>query len=346
MKSFKYNPFFITSCIFDIKRRTYSINLGVWLGKLIVNRTSLLIVLISLFLFSCEKNIDIDLPDAELKLVVEGSIEPGLPPFVILSKTEGYFDPVDINSFTNSFIHNAVINVSNGTSTVQLSEICTDQLDSNMLPVVASLIGVSLESVSSFGFCLYTTLDPTVFGEEGKTYSLVIEAEGKTLTSTTTIPVPVVMDSYWYKDQPGYSNYGYLWFNLNDPQPLGTAYRIYTQRIGKDDRFIPANGSVFDDIFFNGLSFEAFIFRGTERGSNSSDDFGETRSYFKQGDTIAIKFCTIDQPHFQFWNTFEIAAFNSGNPFAAPSTIKTNIEGGLGFWGGYGVSYDTIVAVD
>ena len=214
------------------------------------------------------------------------------------------------------------------------------------MPHSAQLIGVSLENVKNFGFCLYTTLDPLMFGEVGKTYSLSIQAEGKILTSTTTIPSPVVMDSYWYEDQPGYTDYGYLWFKLNDPQPLGTAYRIYTQRLGKDDRLLPANGSVFDDKFFNGISFEAFIFRGHEINSQHPQDIGGLRDYFEQGDTIIIKFCTIDQPHFQFLNTFEIASFNNGNPFTAPISIKTNIEGGLGIWGGYGVSYDTLIAVD
>jgi hypothetical protein len=300
----------------------------------------------SLIVFSCEKKIDIELPNSERKLVEEGSIETGEPPFIILTKTEGYFAPIDVNSLKNSFVHNAIISVSNGVNEVQLTEICTDQLDSSLLPVVAELIGVSLADVINFGFCIYSTFDESIFGEEGRTYALTINVEGETLTSTTTIPVPIVMDSYWYKDQPGFSNYGYLWFKLNDPQPLGSAYRMYTQRLGKDDRFLPANGSVFDDKFFNGLVFEAFLWRGHELGTNEPDDFGETRLYFKQGDTIAIKFCTIDQPHFQFLNTFEIAAFNNGNPFAAPAAVKTNIEGGLGIWGGYGVRYDTIVAID
>ena len=316
-------------------------------GRGLINKRIILLFigLLSLVLFSCEKNIDIDLPEADKKLVVEGSIETGLPPFVILTKTDGYFDPIDLNSLQNAFIHNATVFVNNGTHNVQLTEMCTDQLDTLLLPSIAELIGVSLDNIKNFGFCLYTTLDQNIFGEEGKTYSLSIQSGDKVLTSTTSIPVPVVMDSYWYKDQPGYADYGYLWFKLNDPEPLGTSYRMYTQRIGKDDRFIPVNGSVFDDNFFNGLIFEAFVWRGHEVDEVPvSGD--ETWSYYQQGDTIAIKFCTIDQPHFQFWQSFEISAFNNGNPFAAPSTIKTNIEGGIGVWEGYGVSYDTIIAVD
>lgn len=323
-----------------LKHTNYCKRLGGFLSKLLFT------VIISLMLVACEKDIDIELPDAERKIVVEGSIEPNQPPFIILTKTEGYFDPVDINSLKKSFVHDAKVTVSNGTTSVELTEICTDNLDTALLPTIAELIGVSLADVKTFGFCLYTTIDQNIFGEVGKNYSLKVEVDGEVLTSTTSIPEPVIMDNYWYQDQPGYSNYGYLWFMINDPEPLGTAYRIYTQRLGKDDRFIPANGSVFEDKFFNGLSFEAFVWRGQEVNSSKPDDIGELRSYFKQGDTIAIKFCTIDQPHFQFWSSFEIAAFNNGNPFAAPATIQTNINGGLGVWGGYGVSYDTIVAVD
>lgn len=302
---------------------------------------------LTLFFVSCEKDIDIELPESERKLVVEGNIEPGQPPFVLLTKNMDYFGPTDLNTLQSLFVHDATITVSNGTNTVQLTEICTSQLPDSLLPDIAVLIGVSLNDLKSFGFCLYTTLDPSIFGEVGKTYTLNILAEGKQLFSTTTIPTPIKMNSFWYKDQPGFSNYGYLWFNQTDPAPYGNAYRIFTQRKGKDSRFLPADGSVWDDQLINGLTFDAFIFRGAEPNSTDPEDFAETSEYFKQGDTIIIKFCTIDLPHFDFWETFETAAFNDGNPFAAPTTIKTNIEGGgLGVWGGYGVTYDTLIAVD
>lgn len=295
--------------------------------------------LLTLVLSSCEKDIEIDLPEDEQKIVVEGSIEQGQPPFVLLTKSTGFFEPTDIQTLNNLFVKGAIVTVSNGTNTVQLTEVCSDQLPQNLLPSVAELIGVSVEDIETFGFCLYTSLDPTIFGEIGKTYQLTVQAEGKVLTSSTKIPPLVPMDSYWYKDyKPGPNVvFGYLWFNLNDPPQIGNSYRIYTKRLGKDDRFIPTDGSVFDDSFFNGKDFDAFVFAGHEL----------SEGYFQEGDVIAIKFASIDQAHFQFWNSFEIAVFNNGNPFAAPATIKTNIEGGgLGVWGGYGATYDTIVAVD
>jgi hypothetical protein len=309
----------------------------------------LILGVVLLILISCEKDIDINLPDTESKLVVEGSIEQGLPPFVILTKSVGYFEPTDIQTFQNLFVHNAVVTVSNGTNNIVLTEICTDQLPDSLLPSIAELIGVSLFDLNIFNFCLYTTLDPLIFGEVGKTYTLNIQAENKTLTSTTNIPPLIYMDYYYYKDQPGYNDYGYVWFRLQDPPALGNSYRFFTQRKGKDDRFIPTLISVYNDELhlFNGLNFEYFIYRGHELSSTDPEDLADTKEYFHQGDTIMIKFCTIDQAHFEFWNTIELSNFNNGNPFAAPATIRSNIEGGgLGVWGGYGVTYDTIVAVD
>ena len=41
--------------------------------------------------------------------------------------------------------------------------------------------------------------------------------------------------------------------------------------------------------------------------------------------------------------SYENALQASGNPFVSPTTILTNINGGLGAWVGYGVSLDTAV---
>jgi hypothetical protein len=44
--------------------------------------------------------------------------------------------------------------------------------------------------------------------------------------------------------------------------------------------------------------------------------------------------------------SFENQVANQGSPFAVPSNIKTNINGGLGLWVGYAAVYDTIVCIE
>ena len=72
----------------------------------------ILMVFISSLLFSCEKEIDVDLPRPEEKLVVEGVVETGAFPYVVLSKTSPYFDPTDVESVANSYVSEATITLS------------------------------------------------------------------------------------------------------------------------------------------------------------------------------------------------------------------------------------------
>ncbi len=299
------------------------------------------------FIIACEKNINLDLPDIEQKVVVEGHIEPGLPPFVILTRTTPYFSTIGISTFDSMFVHDAVVKVSVGTNEVILTEICANEIDSALLslilPLISGLTGVPSENLVNLQYCIYSTLGGFI-GEVGKTYYLEIETEGKTYTSKTDIPELVPLDSLWFELQPTSNNLGFVWAHLTDPATPGNAYRWFTKIQGEDHNFRAPFGSVFDDEFLNDKSFDFFYdksyysqFQGEEH--NIEDHF------FKTGDTIVVKFCTIDKAHYDFWRSFETEIVSNGNPFAAPTSIKTNIEGGaLGVWGGYGVSYDTIIA--
>ena len=185
-----------------------------------------------------------------------------------------------------------------------------------------------------------------MMGEIGKTYTLTVNTEGKTVTAKATIPTLVKPNYYFWKPQPGYDDYGYLWFNLTDPPQLGDNYRIFVKRQGKDNTFVPVAGSVYNDDFSNGLTFDFYVPRGHLPNDTTTEEVAGTEFYFKRNDTLIIKFCTIDRGVYNFYRTFEQEIFNNGNPFASPTTIQTNVEGGLGVWACYGASYDTLIVTD
>jgi len=322
--------------------------------QLLKNGIYILIVLvITLFTSSCEKDITVDLPTTEARLVIEGVIEQGQPPYLILTRTESFFDPTDANSISQIFVHGAQVTVDDGSIQFPLTELCSDQIPDSLIPVVAELLGVSIEILEAINYCAYTTLDPMAFGEIGKSYSLTVNAEGKTATATTKIHEPIALDSVWFKlkDPNENDSLGYAWANLTDPDTVGNAYRWFAQRINhysngeqKDAYAIPPFGSVFSDQFINGLSFEFFYFRGQISNSDKTDDNNDEANLYKVGDTIAIKFVTIGLAEEAFYSSFEDQVINTGNPFANPSNVQTNVEGGLGIWAGYGVTRDTIIA--
>ena len=318
-------------------------------------RNLILLPLVVLGLSACEKEITVDLPKTEQKLVVEGTIEPGQPPIVLLTRTESYFDPLDASTFSNLFVRNAVVTVSDGITTLPLSQLCSSAIPDSLIDEVAELTGLDPDLLAAADICLYSTLDPALFGVVGRTYHLDIQAEGKSLSSSTTIPNPVPLDSLWFRlDETIDDNdsLGYIWTRLTDPDTVGNNYRWSARRIStyddgsvKDASFIAPLGSTFNDDFFNGLSFDFFALRGSSPFSTADDDDNEERNYFKREDTVVVKFISLGAAEYEFYRTFESNVLNSGDLFASPANVRSNIQGGLGVWAGLGVAYDTLVCI-
>jgi len=96
--------------------------------------------------------------------------------------------------------------------------------------------------------------------------------------------------------------------------------------------------SVEEDLFFDGKSFGFQLFNpATDNGDVDPEEFG---LYFV-GDTMTLKWCTIDEANFDFWNTLEFARANQG-PFSSYTRLQSNVTGALGIWGGYNVDYYTL----
>lgn len=293
-------------------------------------KCSLIAVLLVLLCCSCEKEVQIDLAATEGKVVVEGAIETGLPPYVFLSRSIGFFSRVDLNTLNNSFLHGARITVGDGTRSVGLREYTFRTNGINLY-----FYSVDSADVNALSFR----------GEAGKTYSLRIEYEGKTYESSALIPYPSRLDSLWAEPPPpsempeGYPNSMLLFARYTDPDTPGNRVRYYTQRNGQS--FLAPYYSVYDDAIVNGTRVDIQLSAGFNRmDSIDLNTFG----YFYRGDTVVVKWCSIDKAVFDFWRTLEFSYGSTGNPFASPVEVTTNIRGGaLGVWAGYGSTFDTLV---
>lgn len=292
---------------------------------------SFLIALLGLLFSACEKEVDLNLPDAEDKIVVEGVIENGKYPYVILTRSSPYFAPVG-DWIDNLFIEDATVYVSDGNTTDTLY-LTIDTEIYNPLPILAYKAN-------------------NMIGEVGKTYDLTVVAEGKTLTASTTITAPVPLDSLWFQVEPGADTdtLGYVWAQLTDPAEPGTNYAWFSQIIGRDPRLLAPLGYTFDDKFFNGSTI-TFPYQKAEDRLTAQDEVDvdtlHTHPWFySQGDTVVIKFCTMDYAHYKFRDILEDVTESGDNPFSSPATVPTNLgEEGLGFWGGFGCALDTVILI-
>lgn len=293
----------------------------------------LFIAVIGLILFNaCEEDITLDLPASPAKVVVDGYVEAGSVPYIILSRSEGYFDAIGQSTLNNLPVQDARVFLSNGTDTVQLTEI-----DSVIDGISIGGFYMAIDSVSYL---------PTMIGTPGLTYTLqVLTKEGEVVSANAFLPEPIALDSVWFKLQPNSDSLGWAWARLSDPDTLGNYYRWFAKRANKtDDFFIAPLGSVFEDKFINGQSFDFAYNRGSIQNSTAEDDNNEEAGFYKTGDTIIVKFCTVDRGTFEFWRDAETQLSNNGSPFAVPSNVKSNVIGGRGLFATYSASYATIIA--
>ncbi len=288
-----------------------------------------LLITTTFMLSSCEREVSFNLGDAQDKIVVEGTIENGQFPIVRFSKSIGFFSKIDLKTFSESFLHDAVMTVSDGSKSVALKE-----------------YALTFDSLSFFIYSIDTAdVNALLFkGEVGKSYDLKIEYKGKTYTSTTTIPELVPLDSVWAQAPPvdeipeEHPNVMEIFARYTDPPTRGNKARYFTSTNG--GQFLSPLYSVYDDDVVNGTTVDITLSAGMNR--MDSLDF-TTYGYVLKGDTVILKWCNIDDQTFSFWRTLEYSYGANGNPFASPVKISTNISNGaLGIWQGYASSYDTL----
>lgn len=308
---------------------------------------------LAVLLAACEKEITVDLPVTPSKVVVEGSIETGQPPIVLLTRTQSYFAPTNLSGIGDIYITDGVVIVSDGISTDTLDKVCSDQLTEEQLLAAAEATGISIDLLRNITICAWTDLQNEMLGVEGRTYSLTVLADGYTVTSSTKVPFGVALDSLWFKladQRPGDDTLGFLWATLADPDTAGNAYRWMTKRINqdangdqKDGSFVAPLFSTFEDRYANGLTFDFAYNRGAVAYSGADDDNNEEAGYFKVGDTVVVKFSSIGLREHRFYDSFSNNVTSQGDLFSNPANVISNVNGGLGVWVGYGARLDTVV---
>ncbi len=295
--------------------------------KTIIVYCSVLIGLVSL-LSSCEKEVHIDLGTSPPALVVQGAIETNTPPYVLLTTTISFFSTVDLATLENSFVHNAIVTVSDGSKTITLKEYSLDTGAKNNKIYIYSIDTNNISNI--------------MLGEVGKYYTLTITTNGKTYTSVTKIPNPKGVDTMWF-DKPLFSNAQtpdsalQLFVNYTDPDTIGNCVRYFTKR--NNEQFYPSG--IFKDEAVNGLRIPNI---GLEAGyDDSSKVNADSLRYFYPGDTVTLKWCEIDKKVYDFWASYIYGGTVIGDPFATPINLKSNISNGaLGVWSGYGSVFKTM----
>ena len=167
------------------------------------------ILLISIGLISgCQKDVSVKLPNYDEKIVVDGKIETGLPPLIILSTTKDIFSNNSQDALFGDYISDALIIISDGTISDTLETICSDEIPKEFQDIGYALFGIPPSLMSKYHICAYSTLNPAFFGQTGKSYSVEIQYKGKKYSASTSIVEPTFLDSVYWKPEKKNDMYG------------------------------------------------------------------------------------------------------------------------------------------
>ncbi len=259
-----------------------------------------------LFIWACEMKEE---HAFQHTIAVEGWIEEGDVPYVILTQTVPFFSVLDSVAMEDMVIRWAKVSVSDG----EHSEILAGRIDKNYFPPF-----------------IYRGIQ--LVGEAGKTYTLKVEYSGRTWEATTTIPPSVKLDTLIAKRLPDSDTLKNIEATFHDPVGEKNYYRLHTRIWNKDSRYIGSLMGNLDDNLFDGQEMKTSVFQGLNLIQKQNFN-----PYFHISDTVLIKFTTTTEFGFRYWTAYENEIINSQNPFLpAVKNLPSNIPGGKGIWCGYG----------
>lgn len=281
-----------------------------------IYRYQIFVLILLISVSSCEKEIELDLPDSEQYIVIDGWIRKDSSAKVLLTRSTDFFEILDSLSFRKLIVTTAKVTLHSPDE----SEVLTLVRDYDYFPPFV---------YKSF----------KIKGELGKDYILEIETGGKKYTSTTQIKKAVELDSLWFESVER-DSIKILWGKISDPKNESNFYRLFTKRLGIDEQFKPTYGATWSDEFFNGLEFNFPIYQASKYANDPNLEIG----FNAYSDTVVVELNTIDKHAFRFWSKAEKEMYMGKNPFfISEFNITTNINGGaIGVWCGYHPTYDTI----
>lgn len=269
-------------------------------------------LLLLVLLVACDGDIT---PPESQQIVVEGWIEEGGHPVVILSFTipikEDYTSTDSIDQY---LIRWGRVSVSDGENSVVLS----GKYDKGYFPPY-----------------IYTST--SMIGQAGKTYTIRADYRGFHASAQTTIPKSVPIDRL-YSVPVGNSDTLRTVHCVFRHEEGERYFKLFTRSDMNDQQYLSSSLGILDASTLNNPA-DVPVFRGMKVTNQEDYD-----SHYVVGDTVIVKLCTLDEQSYHYWKDWGDSEEFSANPlFNVMNNPRSNIQGGVGYWCGYGRSQQVIV---
>ena len=254
-----------------------------------------------------------ELPESPDTLVIEGWIENGAAPMVFVT-----------SSVSTSFQEQGLADLIDHVATTANVIITHDG-------VRYPLIG----SISDDHFLSFYYTSNTLKGVVGGTYKLEVDWKGMHAEAETTILAPGTVDSVAVERHPMIDTSYIVKAHIN-PAPDVRYYRFFSMAVGKDSTYAISYNGIFDSKLHADDMF------AVNRGRINPIEYSDF--YYGYGDSVRFKLASMDAEAYDFWTRYdENVMFSHTALLPYSSNLKGNIDGGLGYWFGYGVAAYTVV---
>lgn len=292
-------------------RRSTIYGIGLWAKGI----RCLAIGLLTFLLASCTTD-EGDVEAYDAPLVIEGWIESGKPPVVFVTQgIEASDKERTAEELRKYVIRRAHVTVEHNGKVYDLPNMSEDKY-----------------------YLQYFYSTGRFVGKVGETYRLRVEYRGKVVTATTTIPEPAKLDSLVAEQTEYNDDLYYIWAYYHASPQKVRYYRFFTWVTNRERYYAPSYFGVLSDGYSEGpISF------AIDRGPHLPDV--EAEYMFRKGDRVKVKFATTTEEIYSFWRNYEQNNFCLTLGMAAYyGNMKSNIQGGLGYWAGYGLSeYELVI---
>ncbi len=255
------------------------------------------IFLISIFgACNLTNDVDLELPEYDRQPVLECYLEPGQPYQLLLTRSFEFFAPFDTSDgqfLENVIEQGATINITHDGKTVTLVE--------------GLFFNPFTQKIFNYG-------SPEIVPEDfDNAFELeVILADGNTITSKTTIPVKVPIDS--------------VVIEFESDAATDTMARALTYFTDPDPNI--------ENRFRRQFHWNSLVDSSAQQDFLATDQFADngrivfgTGFDYPVGDTIWNTVFNMNRDYADFYESVIISVQSNGNPFGQPASIDSNLGG-------------------
>ncbi len=269
----------------------------------------LLLLLGGLGACDLEKEIDIELPEYNSRLVVECYLQPGEPFTLLLTRSAPYFEPFpppDQQFLETILIDSARVAIVHNGRTFRLNNQLAFNPGTRKVYNYFNPNSVPFDTINPFEL-------------------LITVPDGRSISASTRILPKIPIDS--------------VVVEFSEADTLGRVLTYFTDNPNQKNYYRRMlHESSLDSNAVQDFSVDDRILEGVAV-------FG-TRYNYAEGDTVINTLYHIDKQYYEFLESLEDAVNSNGNPFAQPSPIISGLGGtanAVGFF--TGLSFDRKVTV-